>query len=37
LEVVGDLYVENTELKKYTDKELTEMVKPGFIGRIRKT
>ena len=36
LEVKGELIIKNTALLEYTDKELTEMVKPGFIGRIRK-
>ena len=37
LEVRGYLYTYGTNLAKYTDDELREMVKPGFIGRIRKT
>ena len=37
LEVGGYLYTYGTNLAKYTDDELREMVKPGFIGRIRKT
>ena len=37
LEVGGKLYIKNTPLTKYTDKELQEMVKPGFIkGEIRR-
>ena len=31
LEVGGDLYIHGTDLKKYTDDELREMIKPGFI------
>jgi hypothetical protein len=31
LEVGGILRIGNTELEKYTDDELQEMVKPGFI------
>jgi hypothetical protein len=31
LEVGGDLYIENTELEGYTDEELRDMIKPGFI------
>ena len=31
LKVGGDLYIENTELEGYTDEELRDMVKPGFI------
>ena len=35
LEVGQDLYIAGTELKKYTDDELREMVKLGFIkGKI---
>ena len=40
LEVGGDLEIEDTALTKYSDEELREMVKPGFIkGNIirRKT
>jgi len=33
LEVGGTLFISNTPLKKYTDDELREMVKPGFIKR----
>ena len=37
LEVGGRLFIENTPLKKYTDEELREMVKPGFIkGKIKR-
>ena len=32
LEVGDNLYIRNTKLKKHTDEELREMVKPGFIG-----
>jgi hypothetical protein len=28
------LYIRNTPLKEYTNDELIEMVKPGFIGKI---
>ena len=31
LKVKGDLYIRNTSLEDYTDDELIEMVKPGFI------
>ena len=31
LEVGGYLYINTTPLTKYTDKELREMIKPGFI------
>ena len=31
LKVHGDLYITDTALEAYTDKELREMVKPGFI------
>jgi hypothetical protein len=31
LEVGRNLYIENTELEGYTDEELREMIKPGFI------
>jgi hypothetical protein len=35
LEVNGVLFISNTELEKYTDEELREMIKPGFIkGKI---
>ena len=35
LEVNGALFISNTELEKYTDEELREMIKPGFIkGKI---
>jgi len=34
LKVHRGLQIFGTELKKYTDEELREMVKPGFIGRI---
>ena len=37
LKVYQDLYIADTKLQKYTDEELREMVKPGFIkGRIRR-
>ena len=31
LKVRGDLYVRGTELQKYSEEELREMIKPGFI------
>ena len=31
LEVGEHLYIKNTQLIKYTDKELREMIKPGFV------
>ena len=31
LEVGGNLYLREVDLEKYTDEELREMVKPGFI------
>jgi hypothetical protein len=31
LKVRGKLHIENALLKKYTDDELREMIKPGFI------
>ena len=31
LEVKGELIIKNTALLEYTDKELRDMVKPGFI------
>ena len=31
LKVGGDLIIRDTPLKKYRDKELRDMVKPGFI------
>ncbi len=31
LKVHGDLFIADTNLEKYTDDELREMVKPGFI------
>jgi hypothetical protein len=35
LKVHGDLFIADTKLEAYTDEELREMVKPGFIkGRI---
>ena len=38
LKVGGDLHIDNTPLKKYTNKELREMIKPGFIkGKIYRT
>ena len=37
LKVYQDLYIVGTKLEKYTDEELREMVKPGFIkGKIRR-
>ena len=34
---VGHLYIKNTQLIKYTDKELREMIKPGFVkGKIHR-
>jgi hypothetical protein len=37
LEVGGDLYILDTKLQKYTDDELREMIKPGYIkGEIRR-
>jgi hypothetical protein len=37
LEVGGDLYILGTKLQKYTDDELREMIKPGYIkGEIRR-
>ena len=37
LEVGENLYIKNTQLIKYTDKELKEMIKPGFIkGKIHR-
>jgi len=37
LEVGGDLYIRNTELEGYTDEELRDMIKPGFIkGKIKR-
>jgi hypothetical protein len=37
LEVGQHLYIKNTQLIKYTDKELREMIKPGFIkGKIHR-
>ena len=35
LKVHGDLYITDTALEVYTDKQLREMIKPGFIkGKI---
>ena len=35
LEVGGNLYIKSTDLTKYTEQQLREMIKPGFIkGRI---
>jgi hypothetical protein len=35
LTVGGNLYIDNNPLKKYSDKELREIIKPGYIkGRI---
>ena len=35
LEVGGDLYLREVDLEKYSDEELREMIKPGFIkGKI---
>ena len=31
LKVGGMLYIRYTELEKYTDEELREMIQPGFI------
>jgi hypothetical protein len=31
LEVKGELIIKNTALLEYTDKELRDMIKPGFI------
>ena len=31
LDVGGDLYIYGTELKKYSEEELRDMIKPGFI------
>jgi hypothetical protein len=32
---LGDLFIIYSPLKKYTDEELREMIKPGFIkGKI---
>jgi hypothetical protein len=37
LEVHGSLVIKDTALLEYTDKELRDMVKPGFIkGEIIK-
>ena len=37
LEVGENLYIKNTQLIKYTDKELREMIKPGFVkGKIHR-
>jgi len=37
LKVYQELYIADTKLKEYTDEELREMVKPGFIkGKIRR-
>ena len=37
LEVGGNLYIKSTDLTKYTEQQLREMIKPGFIkGRIYK-
>ena len=37
LEVGAHLYIKNTQLIKYTDKELREMIKPGFVkGKIHR-
>ena len=32
LKVYGKLHIENALLRKYTDDQLREMVKPGFIN-----
>ena len=32
LKVGGDLYIKYSELTKYSDDELREMIKPGFIN-----
>jgi hypothetical protein len=35
LEVGDNIYIKNTELTKYSNKELRQMIKPGFIeGKI---
>jgi len=35
LKVRGDLHIKNTELTKYSDDELREIIQPGFIkGKI---
>jgi hypothetical protein len=31
LEVKGELIIKNTALLEYTDEEIREMIKPGFI------
>jgi len=31
LKVYFDLYIADTKLEVYTDEELREMIKPGFI------
>ena len=37
LKVGGYLYINTTPLTKYTDEELREMIKPGFIkGKIKR-
>ena len=37
LKVGDNLYISNTKLKKHTDDELREMIKPGFIkGKIHR-
>jgi hypothetical protein len=37
LEVGWDLYIGWTELEKYTDKQIKDMIEPGFIkGTIRR-
>jgi len=37
LEVGEHLYIKNTQLIKYRDKELREMIKPGFVkGKIHR-
>jgi len=37
LKVGGDLDIVYTKLEKYTDEQLREMVKPGFIqGKINR-
>ena len=37
LEVGEHLYIKNTQLIKYTDKKLREMIKPGFVkGKIHR-
>jgi hypothetical protein len=38
LEVGNHIYIAKTPLKKYSDNELREMIKPGFIkGKIYRS